>query len=129
MSISVHIGDGQQIKVILKDDPACRTLTKERVLNYLMRMDSVFSAKKEFRIIYDTRQYTGTFPLTCLMIQAKYMMNRQDETRKYMKRCGVLVKSPLARAAIKTLFTLRKPSVENYLITDDVAKCVKFMAQ
>jgi hypothetical protein len=126
MSIIV-CADEDRVQVVLKDHPSGSKITKDVVMNYLLQMDAIYRREKQFRVIYDTRGYTGSFPLSCLLLQAKYMNKRKAETQQYMRKCGVLVTSKVTRAAINTLFKLRKPSVQNYLVTDDVEKCLEFI--
>jgi hypothetical protein len=93
--------------------------------NYIAHMDSIYKRKKRFRIIYDTRGVNG-ITLKHILTQAKYMRKRDAYSKKYIICCGIIANKK-TKILLDTLFTFKKPSISNLLVSNNTEEVKKYM--
>lgn len=92
-----------------KDDEECTA--------YLQLLDKVYLQKKKFIILYDARKI-GWLSWKHIKRQAEFMKTKEPQTKLYMERAAVVVKSLSARSVLNTLFSIRKPVAPVHVFTN-----------
>lgn len=96
-------------KVIVKFNgtPCCEYETE----SYLKKMASVYECKEQFITLYDARN-VGMLGTDTIKQQASFMRKKDSLTRKYMRRCAIIVNGVVARQLVNGLFTLKAPACD-----------------
>jgi len=79
--------------------------------DFLDKMKEIYNEERKFKILFDASKL-GRAKLRHLKIFAKFMKINKQCTQDYMVCAAIVAPSPMAKAAIKLLFKLRKPVTE-----------------
>lgn len=113
-------------RVVAEDNRILFTFTgspsEEDCKKFFECMDKIYSNCKPFIVLFDAAQMK-TASYSHIKLFAKYMKERQDLTKKFMKRAAIVANNTVVRAVINTLFKLRKPVTDIKIFkTDEQAK-------
>jgi hypothetical protein len=101
------VEEDMKLRVIVKYKGS--PVSNEEIDMYLKKLHEIYKLKKNFVIMYDVRNIGIVMPAQ-LMRQVTFMRARDDETKKLVERCAVVVSTQVARITISTLFKLKPPA-------------------
>ncbi len=86
--------------------------TNEALDDYLNEIAKVYDRKCEFVILYDASNISMFITPTQLVRQSQFMRKRDQETRKYLVRCAIVMTSTVVRVMLQNLLKLKPAACE-----------------
>ncbi len=77
--------------------------------DYLAHITKIYELNHPFYIIYDGTDI-GILSLAQVYKQADFMRTKDQDTRRLIKKCAIILTSMTARMTLNTLFTLKPPA-------------------
>lgn len=86
---------------------------------YLNALKDLYTPKKPFSLLIDTRELSGFLSWKYLKRQADFMGESEPLARKYLHRLALVVTSPLVKTLIQTIFLIKAPVTPTETFHDD----------
>jgi hypothetical protein len=108
--------DGQKLKVIVKFNGSPEN--DDDIDSYLQKLADIYDQNERFVILYDASAI-GIVSPKYLWRQVTFMRTYDAKTKQLMLKCAIVVSSPAARLALKTIFYAKPPACEMQVFSDD----------
>lgn len=89
---------------------------------FLRDVDEIYKKDQEFLILYDATQ-VGFVGASMVQKQIAFMRGHDEETRRLIKKCAVVVNTTFASAIVNGIFAVKPPACPLKVFADvDAAK-------
>jgi hypothetical protein len=78
---------------------------------YLADIGAIYKKEKSFDLLYDATNI-GMVPPASIQKQVRFMRSKDSDTKKLVRKCAIIIKSPFARAALDGIFHIKPPACE-----------------